>query len=141
VKGKKTSKETNLSKQMELVFDQHDGMDDDGIVRGGGGKLICLRGGYLSFMTVRHLVKTPCKDIVEELRSLFHDFYRDVQLMINTDEIQEEIKLLRDQDETTQSAMRKLQSSEEMLAIIDKHLASNWGVDDDRSRYYKVDLF
>jgi len=124
---------------MKLVFDQYYDMGNDGITRGGGGKLGCLQGWYLDSTTVRQLVKTPCKVIVEELRSLFQDLYRHVRLRVTDPEAQEDLRQLREQDETVQSAIRKLRSSSEVLAIIDKHLASNWDVDDDHS-YYKVDF-
>jgi len=130
-----------VSQQTQRVFDQYDDMDDDGITRGGGGKLSCLQ-GVPEFMTVRQLVKTPCKDIVEELRSIYRDLYRHLEQMIVTHpEIQEDIRRLREQDETVQSAIRKLQSSEEVLAIFDKYLAFNWDVDNDCSLRMVADFF
>src|SRR6266404_1268014 len=140
-KGRKPKK-SDVSRQMQLVFDQYD-VGDDGITRGGRGKLICLReGGDLDFITVRKLVKTPCKAIVEELRSLFRDSYLHVRQEIDTDsETQEDLRRLREQDETVQSAIRKLQSSSEVLAIFDKHLAFKWAVDNDCSLCAVADLF
>ncbi len=127
---------------MQRVFDQYDDMDDDGITRGGRGKLSCLReGGDLGVIVVEELVETPCKDIIEELRSLFQDLYRHVPLTTDTrPEIQEKIGRKRDKDEKVQNAIKKLVSSEEVLAIIDKHLASNWDVDNDCS-LGAVDVF
>ena len=140
----KESRTANVPQEMQLVFDdQYYDMRNDGITRGGSGKLSCLRdGGYLGFIIVEQLVKTPCRDIVEELRSLFQDLYRHVQLMVDTHpETQERIRRLRDQDKAVQSAIRKLQSSEEVLAIFDKHLAFHWDVDNDRSLRTVADLF
>ncbi len=130
-----------VSQQMQRVFDQYDDMDDDGIMRGGGGKLSCLQGGYLPVEAVEELAETPCKDIIEELRSLFHDLYRHIPLIADTrPEMQEKIGRKRDKDEKVQNAIKKLVSSEEVLAIIDKHLASNWDVDNDCS-FGTVDVF
>jgi len=122
---------------MQLVFDQFYDMDDDGITRGGRGKLGCLReGGDLDSEIVEELVETPCKDIVEELRSLFQDSYRHVRPMIGPrPEAQEKIRRKREEDEKVRNALKKLRSSEEVLAIINNHLASGWGVEDDGSRY------
>jgi len=130
-----------VSEQMQLVFDQYyDIGDDHGITRGGGGKLACLRGIHLGYATVEEIVKTPCSDIVEDLRSLFQDSYSHLATTIITQpEVLKKIRLRRERDESVQSAIRKLQSSKEVLAIIDKHLDSNWDVDDDRN-YYKVDF-
>ena len=131
----------NLSNQMRQVFDHHDDMDDDGIITGGEGKLMCLTGrGNLNPRTIRDLVKTPCKNIIEELRSLFDDLYRHVPASIDKrPEMQEIIQSDQDQDEAVQTARKKLQSSEGVLAIINKHLASNWDLDNDGSPF-KFDL-
>src|SRR6266404_4524789 len=130
----------DISQQMQLVFDQFYDMDDDGITRGGRGKLGCLReGGDLDSEIVEELVETPCKDIVEELRSLFQDSYRHVRPMIGPrPEAQEKIRRKREEDEKVRNALRKLRSSEEVLAIISNHLASGWGVDDDDGSHYTV---
>ncbi|KAH9174774.1 hypothetical protein EDB89DRAFT_1904348 [Lactarius sanguifluus] len=124
----------NLSKQMQIVFDQHDDMDDDGIIRGGRGKLYCLRQTALDRMVVRGFVQSPCKDIIEELRSLFNNLYRHVQpLADTTPSVQSDIKFERDQDECVQDAVKKLRSSEKVLSIIDEHLVHDWDINDDGS--------
>ncbi|KAH8998184.1 hypothetical protein EDB92DRAFT_1337114 [Lactarius akahatsu] len=66
----------DLSQDMQSVFDQSEDMDDDGIIRGGRGKLHCLRQGVLGPRIVRGFVQTPCKNIIEDLRSLFNNLYR-----------------------------------------------------------------
>ncbi|KAH9017122.1 hypothetical protein EDB83DRAFT_192136 [Lactarius deliciosus] len=122
----------NLSKQMQIVFDQHDDMDDDGIIRGGRGKLYCLRQTALDRMVVRGFVQSPCKDIIEELRSLFNNLYRHVQpLADTTPSVQSDIKFERDQDESVQDAVKKLRSSEKVLSIINDHLVYDWDINDD----------
>ncbi|KAH9000869.1 hypothetical protein EDB86DRAFT_3242278 [Lactarius hatsudake] len=112
--------------------------DDDGITRGGRGKLYCLRQGDLGHVIVEFLVQTPCRDIIEELRSLFDNLYRHVQPFADTiPRMQSRIKSKRDQDESVQDALMKLRSSEEVLSIINKHLDStgSWDVDNDGSLY------
>ncbi|KAH9174765.1 hypothetical protein EDB89DRAFT_469874 [Lactarius sanguifluus] len=128
----------NLSQNMQSVFDQSDDTDDDGITRGGRGKLYCLRQGDLGPVIVEFLVETPCRDIIEELRSLFDNLYRHVQPFADTiPRMQSRIKSKRDQDESVQDALMKLRSSEEVLSIINKHLDStgSWDVDNDGSLY------
>ena len=121
---------------MQYVFDQHTDLDRDGIVRGGSGKLICLRGFYLDPPDIHELVQTPCRAILEELRSLFHDFYLhvsartdlspDTQLMVTAE---------REQDPRVREAVERLRSSEWVLSIISRHLASRWDVVDDGSQH------
>ncbi|KAH8984957.1 hypothetical protein EDB92DRAFT_1459802 [Lactarius akahatsu] len=126
----------NVSNQLQNVFDQNDDMDDDGIIRGGRGKLYCLRQAALDPMTIEDLVKTPCKNIIEELRSLFNNLYRHVQPLADiTPSTQLSIKAKRDRDESVQDAVKKLRSSEEVLSIINEHLKSRWDVDNDGSLY------
>ena len=60
---------------MRSVFDQHTERADNGIVTGGEGELYCLYKVELGERTVRKLVKTPCRYIIEDLCDLFHDFY------------------------------------------------------------------
>jgi hypothetical protein len=62
------------SKKNENVFDQHTDMDRNGNVTGGKGKLFCLLNGELNKTTSMNLVKTPCREIIEDLRTLFRDF-------------------------------------------------------------------
>ncbi|KAH9051973.1 hypothetical protein EDB87DRAFT_1581999 [Lactarius vividus] len=111
----------NLSQEMQNVFDQSDDMDDNGIIRGGRGKL-------------HYLVETPCKDIIEELRSLFNNLYCHVQPLADTAPlVKSRIKSKRDRDERVQDAVKKLRSSEVVLAIINEHLESKWDVSNDGS--------
>ncbi|KAH9020339.1 hypothetical protein EDB84DRAFT_1678942 [Lactarius hengduanensis] len=126
----------DLSKDMQIVFDQDDDMDDDGIIRGGRGKLQCLRQTDLGPTIVDYLVKTPCKNIIEELRSLFDNLYRHVEPRAETIPwMKSNIDSKRDRDERVQDAVKKLRSSEEVLAIINEHLKPRWEVNNDGSLY------
>ena len=62
---------------MRNVFDQHSEMNHNGTVTlaGGNGKILCLHRGELGETIVWRLVKTPCSDIIEDLRDLFGDLY------------------------------------------------------------------
>ena len=125
---------------MQYVFDQHTDLDRDGIVRGGSGKLSCLDGRAFSRITIYGFISTPCRAIFEELRSLFRDLYLhvphdtdfgpDAQLMLTAE---------REQDPRVREAREKLRSSEWILAMIGRHLASRGDVDDDGS-LHKTEL-
>ncbi|KAH9038581.1 hypothetical protein EDB85DRAFT_1887952 [Lactarius pseudohatsudake] len=126
----------DLSQDMQSVFDQSEDMDDDGTIRGGRGKLHCLQQGVLGRMAVDYLVDTPCKVIIEDLRSLFNNLYRHIEPPFDTiPSMRLDIDSVREQDERVQDAVRKLRSSEEVLSIINKHLDStgSWDVDNDGS--------
>ncbi|KAI9444196.1 hypothetical protein H4582DRAFT_2071765 [Lactarius indigo] len=117
----------NLSKEVQIVFDQSEDMDDDGIIRGGRGKLHCLGQAELGPAIVESLIETPCKDIIEELRSLFNNLYRYVNPPLDTvPSMKLRIKSKRDRDAQVQDALKKLRSSKEVLAIIDRYLGSGW---------------
>jgi hypothetical protein len=64
---------TNVKDAMQLVFDYHSGPEREGIVKGGNGKLACVKDSALSSLVIEGIVETPCSEIVEEIRSLFHD--------------------------------------------------------------------
>lgn len=121
----------NLSNDMQEVFDQHTDLDPDGIIRGGSGKIICLGGYYLGSIDVEGLVSTPCKDIIEELRSLFRDLYLHVPSRpVMNSQVQSRIETRRELDPRVKDAREKLCSSAWVLAVINGHLASRWDVDD-----------
>jgi hypothetical protein len=125
---------------MQNVFDQHTDFDRDGIVRGGSGKLFCLRGTYLDPPDIHDLVRTPCRAILEELRSLFHDFYLHVSARTDvSSDTQLMVTAQREQNPRVREAIEKLRSSEWVLSIINRHLASSWDVDDDGS-IHKTEL-
>jgi hypothetical protein len=130
----------DFSQAMQRVFDQHTDMDRDGVVKGGIGKLACLGRLEIHPKTVKALVKTPCRDIIEGLRSLFHDLYIDVtpdpDPTIDTSEPVLETESA--QDPRAKDAYQKLRSSEWVLNLINGHLASKWDIDDDGSLYKTV---
>jgi hypothetical protein len=107
----------------------------NGIVKGGGGKLSCLRQVNLHPITIKGLVKTPCRNIIEELRSVFNDFYLGVHgdPLLIASEPDPEFEAEMAQDPRVLEAQRKLRSSEWILSLINRHLASAWDVDDDGS--------
>jgi hypothetical protein len=124
---------------MRNVFDQHTEIDHNGTITGGKGKLFCLRDGELNLSVVYNLVKTPCRDIIEDLRTLFHDFY----LHIPAHEIRDSDALLvyeakRKRDSRVHEATKNLSSSEWILGMINEHLSSEWDVDDDGSLHKTV---
>jgi hypothetical protein len=125
---------------MQDVFDQHTDPESDGIVRGGSGKLICLGGyplnTYLDSITIEVLVSTPCKDIIEDLRSIFRDLYLHVPAnAVEDSNVQLRLEKRREQEPRVKEAREKLRSSKWVLAIMNRHLASRWDVDDDGSLY------
>jgi len=124
----------NRPGELQNVFDQYSRVGHDDAVTGGVGKHICLKDGHLGRAVVHDLVKTPCRDIIEKLRTLFHDFY----LHDTTgDDISPEThlfyKCLREEDPRVKDAREKLRSSQWILDMINAHLASKWDVDNDGS--------
>ena len=136
----RNSKRLSLEEEMRNVFDQHTERDHNGIITGGKGKLFCLRDGELSPFVVHELVDTPCKDIIEDLRVLFHDLHRHIPadaIRINPATLLV-LEAKRKQDPRVQEATKNLSSSEWILEIIDRYLSSKWDVDDDGSLYKAV---
>ena len=137
---------TDYSQKMKNVFDQHTNIDRNGNVTGGSGKHHCLHDGELGRKIVLKLVKTPCRNIIEELRALFHDFYLLVDLAPELSEDSDFDGLLTDKAEQEQKlrvqrvleATKKIDSSKWMLEMINRHLSSKWGVDDDSSLHRTV---
>jgi hypothetical protein len=129
----------SLVNEMRAVFDHHEDMDCTGLVTGGLGKLGCVRDWYFDKSMVRALVWTPCKDIIEDFRALFLDFYLHLSKEPHVDleeQLEEEAK--RDQDPQVRDARDKLSSSRWVLDMINGHLALQWNVDDDGSLHATV---
>jgi len=129
----------DLTENMKDVFDQHTDMDRKGNVTGGKGKLFCLRDGELNSSVVYDLVKTPCGDIIEDLRALLHDYYRYIpahETRISNARSVYEAK--RERDSRVREAAKNLSSSEWILEMINGHLSSKWDVDDDGSLHRTV---
>ena len=129
---------------MKSVFDQHTNMDPKGNVTGGKGKHHCLYNGELGMRAVWTLVKTPCRNIIEELRAIFRDFYLLVEIAPNLpddsnfDEGQLGQDLRVQQAACVQKATKNLSSSKWILEMINRHLTSEWEVDDDSSLHKTV---
>ena len=129
----------DLKATMQEIFGHHTPPNRGGVVRGGDGKLICLACNPLSSVTLRNLVRKPYSSIIEDTRSLFHDSYLHIPQSAEFSSAGEsEIQAIRERDPRVQSALKKLSSSDELLAIIDKHLTSTWDVDDDGSLIYPI---
>ena len=130
----------NLEQEIQDVFDQRIKMDQNGDFRGGTGKRMCLYRVLLDKKIVRHLVKTPCRRIIEELRALFFNFH-----LFNKEgpSLSDSDSSSTDEDEwydlrvqkTTQvrESNNRLKSSKWILEMINRHLSSEWDEDDDGS--------
>jgi len=125
---------TDLSGELQNVFDQYSRVGHDDAVTGGVGKRICLQDLYLGPLIFRDLVKTPCREIIEELRTLFHDFYfhEPTRVDLSLDALLY-AEHLRESDPKVKDARERLCSSRWILDMIKRHLASKWDVDDDGS--------
>jgi hypothetical protein len=128
-------KPEDFKEERQIVFDQHTEPDDRGVVRGGSGKMSCLVGVYLNKNLVRGLAKTPCRKIIEEMRSLFYNHYRHLYAGSNLSDTESgtEDDGDREQDQRVNDAREKLQTSYFFLAIIEKHLRSEWDVIQEKS--------
>jgi hypothetical protein len=129
----------SLKQEMRYVFDQHTEMDRDGIVKGGDGKLLCLRNGKISKRIIWNLVTTPCMDIIEDLRALFHDFHLFTDLAPSFPRGFRPINPPADKKVAlVQKATEELSSSEWILEMISGHLSSEWDVIDDCSLHKTI---
>jgi len=120
----------DLQEDMQEVFDQHFEPDQASIVKGGYGKLSCLRNCILATPIIEDLVQTPCCAIVEEMRSLFRDLHIH---SLATSRPQGRTSEKANRDPLVLGAREKLRSSDTFLAIFKTHLGSQWDVDDDGS--------
>ena len=118
---------------MQLVFDQHTRADKAGHVRGGHGKLICVGGSKISSTVIETLVKTPCCEIIEEMRSLFCDLYLHMEAGDVSPSVQSRIEEKRERDPRVNRAREMLRTSDVFLGIIEKYLKLEWDIDDDGS--------
>jgi hypothetical protein len=125
--------------EMRCVFDQRTDLGRDSDVTGGTGKISCLQDGYLGSSIIGDFVNTPCKDIIEEFRTLFRHFYTHLppQADLSSD-MRSLVEAKREQDPLVKDAREKLSSSQWILDMINKHLASKWMVEDDGSLHKTV---
>ena len=77
-------------------------MDVSGNVTGGKGKFLCLHNGELSKNTVRNLIKTPCRKIIDKLRAFFRNFYLFAEAVPNLSEDHDPDGSSTDEDEREQ---------------------------------------
>jgi len=120
----------DLQEDMQEVFDQHFEPDKASIVKGGYGKLSCLRNCILATPIIEDLVQTPCCAIIEEMRSLFRDLYLHT---LATSRSRARTDDKGNRDPLVLGAREKLQSSDTFLAIFKTHLEYQWDVDGDCS--------
>ncbi|KAI9437383.1 hypothetical protein F5148DRAFT_1294246 [Russula earlei] len=114
------------SQDMQRVFDGYRDVDEDGVIRGSDGKLSFLHKLMLHPDTFG-FVPEPCRQIIEELRTLLKTFYDD----INPKSIMPEPQAERNVRTEVKDAHEKLCSSEWVLNLITRNLESkNWSDDD-----------
>jgi len=130
----RNDKAKDFAEAMRFVFDSYSAPDKAGVVRGGDGKLNCVGGYKLSRKVIRGLVKTPCRRIIEEMRSLFRELYCDItegnvsDTESGTDEDED-----RELEQRVQDAREKLRTAGVFLGIIERHLGSAWDINNDGS--------
>jgi hypothetical protein len=123
---------TNVKDAMQLVFDYHSEPQREGIVKGDNGKLACVKDSALSSLVIEGIVETPCSEIIDEMRSLFHDFYlmEDASL---TQSARLRIEERGKRNPRINVAREKLRTSDAFLAIFERHLGFEWDINDDGS--------
>jgi len=115
---------------IQKVFGRPTGYFD----RTGMGKLCCVIDHTFSSFLIEIFVKTPCCKIIEEMRSLFGsaypNHYMDPTISPSEQSTDEEGT---GQGLSVREAREKLRTSDAFLAILEKHLQSEWDIDDDGS--------
>jgi hypothetical protein len=126
--------EKDFRQTMAGVFDQYESVEGNRS-RGGKGKLSVLKGGELPIENINSLTfGTPCHAIIEDLRALFNDSYRFINYIKGREpKVLENSAKRRKEDPRVQEAHKKLQSSDEFLDILGRHLNSTWEVNNDAS--------
>lgn len=122
-----------------ICFDQYEVVKNGHYSRGGQGKLDLPIGGVVSPQAIEGLAyKTPCADMIGELRRLFKDFYCGVAYhRSHVPEIAAKHAKMREEDQSVREPRKKLQSPDAFLSIPERCLNSGWDVNDDGS----FDLF
>jgi len=115
---------------IQTVFGRPTGYFD----RPGMGKLLCVVDRTFGSFLIEILVKTPCCKIIEEMRSLFGSLYANYDMDTNISSSGQST----DEEGTgrgplARGARQKLRTSDAFLAILEKHLQSEWDIDDDGS--------
>jgi len=94
--------------------------------------MLCLKNYELDPVVIECLVGTPCRNIIEDLRTLFRDFYGyrpPVPYLCQ----RARGEASKAQNPLVLAAREKLRSSEWILGVINGHFAAEWDVDDDGS--------
>ena len=102
----------------------------------GSGKFDCIFDYAFRSLLIKILVKTPCREIIEEMRSLFAGFYvyRSMGTSVSfLEQSTDEERTGPGQGPPVSEAREKLRTSDAFLAILEKHLQSEWDIDDDGS--------
>lgn len=128
----RAEKTSTVEAQMGDLFDQHYKADGAGMVKGGDGKVFFFLGGLFSTSFMEGTVETPCRTIIEEMRSLLSDLYLHIEAGDNP-KSRSGIEAKRRADSRVDRAREKLKTSDVFLAIMKKHLGSEWDIDDDGS--------
>jgi len=134
-KYRKTPAGLHFSSEIKRVFHQYPGSDsDDYHVGGSEGKMRCLKNYELEPVVIKLLVGTPCRNIIEDLRDLFRNFYGyPPPGRYLCPEERASAEASKEQNPLVLAAREKLRSSEWILGVINGHLAAEWNVDDDGS--------
>ncbi|KAI0273344.1 hypothetical protein BC834DRAFT_1037998 [Gloeopeniophorella convolvens] len=129
-------------RRIRQVFDQYEGVLDPTtlkkIITGGAGKKDCLGGEMFADDEIALFVTTPCKEIIKDMRRLFSPVYLHLGKTLVSRPLQLSRESQRARDPLVQQALKKVQSSEALLAIMEKHLAHRWDVTDDGSLNLKL---
>ncbi|KAI0273342.1 hypothetical protein BC834DRAFT_853395 [Gloeopeniophorella convolvens] len=127
---------------LKEVFDQYKAQRDPNtrkfVTTGGAGKKDCLNGEMLADDEIALFVTTPCKEIIKDMRRLFSPVYLHLGKKLVSRPLQLSRESQRARDPLVQQALKKVQSSEALLAIMEKHLAHRWDVTDDGSLNLKL---
>jgi len=104
--------------------------------RSGIGKFDGIFDYTFSSFLIEILVKTPCCKIIEEMRSLFGGLYANHSMDTSISSLEQST----DEERTgpgrgppVSESREKLRTSDAFLAILEKHLQSEWDIDNDGS--------
>ena len=128
----RAKKTRTVEDHIRKIFDQHFEAEGTGMIKGGDGKLFFLGGVLFSTSFFKATVETPCRAIIEEMRSLLSDLYLHIEAGDNPVS-QADIEEKRRADPRIDRAHQKLQTSDAFLAIMKRHLESEWDIGDDGS--------
>jgi hypothetical protein len=123
----------DLEYSMQQLFDWSSKPNKSGFVKDGDGKLECVGGSRFSTIIIETLVETPCRAIIEEMRSILHDLYLYAEAVDLDPCTQSRLAEKRKTDPRVKHAHEKVRTSDIFLAIFEKYLESVWNINDDGS--------